>query len=237
MPGVAAAARLNDDQARREASVLDRVRIRHHRDRIDRVVGQREVDEAEHRIGQRAGADLHAGLRRPSAFDADAAGHFDHAREQAQRAAEPVPLANSSVSWLLIDSDEPSVSAADTIDVGAITSTVCVSVASGRSSDRSVVWSADDDDRRARDREAFERRGQRVLAFLDRREAEVAVAVRQHRRDFLIRGAVDDDLRAAQPDRPALRRDEAFDDAAAGGRLRARHAGREQHRRTRSVRR
>ena len=64
----------------------------------------------------------------------------------------PLPLANSSVSWLLIESDEPSVSAAETIDAGAITSTVCVSVASGRSSDRSGRRIRRDDDRRARPR-------------------------------------------------------------------------------------
>jgi hypothetical protein len=51
----------------------------------------------------------------------------------------PLPLVSWSVSWLVIESDDPIVSAADTIDAGAITSTVWVSVASGRSSDRSVV--------------------------------------------------------------------------------------------------
>ena len=53
----------------------------------------------------------------------------------------PLPLANSSVSRLLIDSEPPSVSAAETIEAGAITSTVWVSVANGRSIDRAVVVS------------------------------------------------------------------------------------------------
>ena len=131
VPRVAGAPRLNDDQPGREAAVLDRVRIRHHRHRIDRVVGQREVDQAEHRIGERARADLHAGLRRPAAFDADAARHFDDAREQAQRAAQA-----AAAVICLVSADRfgraDSVSAAETIATGAITSTVCVTVASGR---------------------------------------------------------------------------------------------------------
>ena len=41
LPRVARAPRLDDDESGREAAVLDRVRIRQHRHRIDRVVGQR----------------------------------------------------------------------------------------------------------------------------------------------------------------------------------------------------
>jgi len=58
----------------------------------------------------------------------------------------------------------------------------------------------------------------------------MAVTVREHPRHFLIRGRVDDDLCAAEANRPALRRHESFDDAAARRRLRARERRRQRQR-------
>ena len=126
--------------------------------------GSVKCDEAEHRIGERARADLDAGLRRTSALDAEAAGNFDDAREQPQRAAEAV-AARELLGLAAVDrSDDPIVSAADTIDAGAITSTVCVMVAIGRSNDRGVMASARHDHGGLQRREAVERHRQRVLA-------------------------------------------------------------------------
>ena len=60
LPLVAGAAGLDDDDARRKSSVLDRVRIGKNRDRIDRVVGQREADETHRGIRERRRSDLRA---------------------------------------------------------------------------------------------------------------------------------------------------------------------------------
>ena len=91
LPLIAGAARLDDDEPRREPPVLDRIRIRQHRHRLDRIVRQRHLREARRRIDQRAGAQLHAGLARPAALDADAARHRDDAREHADGALETLP--------------------------------------------------------------------------------------------------------------------------------------------------
>lgn len=72
--------------------VLDRIRIRHDRHGIDRVVGKRQVHKPEHRIGQRARTHLHAGLRGSSAFDRETAWHFHDAGEKPQR----VPQASTA---------------------------------------------------------------------------------------------------------------------------------------------
>ncbi len=187
VPGVAAAARLDHHQAGGEAAVLDRVRVRHHRDRVDGVVGQREVHEAEHRIGQRAGADLDAGLGRPSAFDADAARHLDHAREQTQRPAEPAAV-GELVGLMTGDRLGPAERVRRRHDRGRRHHFDRLRQRRQRQIQRPLRGLIRrDDHRRAGDGEAIERRGQRVLAFLDRGETEMAVAVRQHRRDFLIR--------------------------------------------------
>ncbi len=188
VPRVAAAAGLNHHEARRESSVLDRVRIRHDRHRIDRIVGQREVDEAEHGIGERAGADLHAGLRRPSAFDADAAGHFDHAREQAQRAAEPGAV-GELVGFVAARSTRTSRACRPPRRSPSAPSPHRLRQAS-RAEGRETAQSSSRRTTTAVTRPSANPSsdgGDGVFALLQRREAEAAVALRQHRRDFLIR--------------------------------------------------
>ena len=92
LPLVAGAPRLNDDEAGREAAVFDRVWIRHHFHGIDRIVGQRHRAEPGRRVDEAARSKLDAGLRGTAALDADAAGHFDDARQQAQRRRRGWPL-------------------------------------------------------------------------------------------------------------------------------------------------
>src|SRR5215468_11102946 len=90
-PAVAAAARLDHDQAGREPAVLHRIWIWEHHHRLDRIVGQRHLRDAGRRIHQRRRPQLDAGLTRPSAFDAHATRHRDDGRQHAHGALKALP--------------------------------------------------------------------------------------------------------------------------------------------------
>ncbi len=83
LPFVPGSPRLDDDQPRRKTPVLHGVGIGQHRHRIDRVVGQRDRRQAGRLINQGARAELHAGLARTPAFDAEPARNFDDSGKQA----------------------------------------------------------------------------------------------------------------------------------------------------------
>ena len=83
----------NDDEAGGKAAVLDGIRIRQHRDRINRVGRKGEADEAGRGIDQRARADLSARLAGTPAFDAHAARDHDDGGQQLKRRLQAVASA------------------------------------------------------------------------------------------------------------------------------------------------
>ena len=215
-------ARLNQHEPRRKASELDGVRVRQHRDRVDRVIGQRHRRQAGRWIDEDAWAELHARLARSSALDGDAARNLNHADDQPQRrlqstaarvdlfqfaAAEDIARGEGAGVWndglwrhdldLLPDHRQAQVE----VDLGGL--------------------SGGDNGRRARRFEAFQRRCNFVVPRLQIVEPEGAVTFgnRQRRRPRALREFHRD---AAKRNRCALGRDDAFDaPAAASGRRRS----------------
>ena len=130
-------------------------------------------------IDERAGAELHARLAGTSALDADAARHFDDARQQPQRRLKAAARRELFEFLPPIASLSASVPSLDTMAADPTTSTVCEIAAIGRSSDRQCWY------RRRRSRSAARRlepgeRGRHAIAALGQRDdAEVAVALAQ----------------------------------------------------------
>ncbi len=85
LPCVARTPRAQHDEPGREPPELDGVWVRHHRNRLDRIVGQEDAREASGWVDERRRSDLHARLIGPSTLDAYAARHLDDAGEQTER--------------------------------------------------------------------------------------------------------------------------------------------------------
>ena len=228
LPFVASALRLNDDHARRESPELDGIRIRKHRHRLDGIGGQRDLGEACRGIRQRVRTELHAGLARTPASNADAVWRLEDAREQPERRFHSAArrklidlLAADRLGWrhcALARDDR--VGGHDFHGRGD---------AFDRQIDGDVRRPAGDDlgGHRRRD-ERGERCGHFVFARLQADDVEVAVLSGENFSHWLVRAVLDDDVRARQANR-TLRRDRALDDAGLWslGPLRASERGRQ----------
>ncbi len=129
----------------------------------------------------------------------------------------PLPLANSSVSWLLIDSDRAE-RVGGRHDRGRRHHFDRLRQRGQRQIERALgrLIGGDDDRGARRSRSLRATRSACTCLPGSRVKRKWPSPSDRTDGDFLIRRAVDDHLRAAEPDGAALRRDEAFDDAAAG---------------------
>ena len=159
---------------------------------------------------------MHARLARTAAFDADAAGHFDDAGEQAKRRLK-APAGRILLEFLAPDRVAQRERAFARHDGRRADDVNGLGNRGNREIHRNGCGFADDNrSRDGRRLEAGERRRDPIPALRQRHDAEVSVAFAEHRRHLPVDRVADDDLGTAEADRTALGRHDAVNHAGAG---------------------